>query len=109
MEKLVNNASFKAWFGSLLGTSTSANDLDDFDAILKKDKNISEEKKAKLKHCREKRVLELEEMYELETFEKMKKEPTTATINRSARTRTRSQERENNTRVVEQSKGMEER
>ncbi len=107
MERFVKEASFKDWFRSLIGSSTNTNNLDDLNKVLTKS-GLSEEAKAELRDCRNKRVPKIEEMYKLESFEKMKKEPTSAKIKRSGRTITRSsEERENSTRVVDTSKGME--
>lgn len=104
MERFVKEASFKEWFRSLLGSSTNTNDLDDLNKVLTKS-GLSEEAKAELKDCRNKRVPKIEAMYKLESFEKTEKN--NETNNRNRRTRTMPKERETGTRVVDDSRGME--
>ena len=106
MEGFVKEASFREWFRSLFGSSTNNNDLDDLNKVLTRSR-LSEEAKADLRECRNKRVPKIEAMYKLESFEKTEK--TSEPNNRNRRIRTASKERETDTRVVNDSREMEER
>lgn len=106
MEVFVKEAGFKEWFRNLVGSSTNNNDLDDLNKVLTKS-GLSEEAKADLRACRNKRVPEIEKMYELKSFERTEK--TNEPNNRNRRTRTVSKERETDTRVVNDSREMGER